>query len=79
MRIAEIRVQGLFGCYDHDIELSDEGLTYIHSLNGVGKSTTLNLIDHFFDGDLSSLRDTKFGTMTVTFTDGSSVTVDGSG
>ena len=79
MRIAEIRVQGLFGCYDHDIELSDEGLTYIHSLNGVGKSTTLNLIDHFFDGDLTSLRNTKFGTMTITFTDGSSVTVDGSG
>ena len=42
MKLRTISVYGLFNSYDHFIELSDEGLTYIHSPNGVGKSTTLN-------------------------------------
>lgn len=77
--MTEIQVKGLFGCYDHGIELSDEGLTFIHSLNGVGKSTTLRLIADLFRGDRDAVLSVEFQTLSVTFDDSSVLTVKGWG
>jgi len=79
MMISEITVSGLFGCYDHRIELSGEGLTFIHSLNGVGKSTTLRLIYSIFRGDADAVRSVKFASVRITFSDSSVLTVSGEG
>ena len=37
MILRSIRVYGLFGEYDYDIELSGNYITFIHSQNGLGK------------------------------------------
>lgn len=73
MRIKEITVKGLFGIFDHHIELSGECLTFIHSLNGMGKSTTLKLVCDLFDGNIASMADVPFDELLVLFEDGTEV------
>ncbi len=75
MRISSISVHGLFGLYDHELKFSDEGLTFIHSMNGVGKSTTLNMLADIFEGDVDSLFTNKFEDIELTFNDGSIVRI----
>ena len=79
MRIVGIEVKGLFGTYDHRIEFSDEGLTFIHSMNGVGKSVTLKLLTDLFNGDAESIRSVPFDSMTVRMADGGTVLLGGDG
>ena len=76
MKLRTVSVYGLFNSYDHFIELSDEGLTFIHSPNGVGKSTTLKLIYDLFKGDMEELSDLVFQRMDVGFDDGTNVIVE---
>jgi predicted ATP-binding protein involved in virulence len=76
MKLKNISVYGLFNSYDHFIELSDEGLTYIHSPNGVGKSTTLKLVYDLFRGDVEELSSLVFERMDVGFDDGTVVIVE---
>ena len=76
MRLRYVAVYGLFNSYDHIIELNGEGLTFIHSLNGVGKSMTLKLINSLFLGDEASLLSIPFQRMDVKFDDGTIVFVD---
>lgn len=76
MRLKSISVYGLFGSFDHFIELSNDGLTFIHSVNGIGKSTTLKLIFDLFRGDLEELCGTRFDRMDVGFGDGTSIIVE---
>jgi predicted ATPase len=48
-RIEKIEVQGLFGLYNHTIPLNlDERVTVLYGVNGVGKTTILNLIEQVF-------------------------------
>ena len=76
MKLRTISVYGLFNSYDHFIELSDEGLTYIHSPNGVGKSTTLKMVYDLFKGDAEELSSLVFSKMVVGFDDGTNVIVE---
>ena len=76
MHLKTISVYGLFNSYDHFIELSDEGLTYIHSPNGVGKSTTLKMVYDLFRGDVEELSSLVFERMDVGFDDGTVVIVE---
>ena len=76
MHLKTISVYGLFNSYDHFIELSDEGLTYIHSPNGVGKSTTLKMVYDLFRGDVEELSSMVFERMDVGFDDGTVVIVE---
>ena len=76
MKVRSISVYGLFNSYDHFIELSDEGLTYIHSPNGVGKSTTLKMVYDLFKGDTEELSEMVFDKMVVGFDDGTNVVVE---
>ncbi len=75
MKLKTISVYGLFNSYDHIIELSDEGLTYIHSPNGVGKSTTLKMVYDLFKGDEEELSSMVFEKMIVGFDDDASIIV----
>ena len=68
-----IEVDGLFRCHSHKIELSDEGLTFIHSLNGVGKSTALRIVTDLFSRRFTQLKEIPFDAVSVTFDDGTSV------
>ena len=76
MKLRTISVYGLFNSYDHHIELSDEGLTYIHSPNGVGKSTTLKMVYDLFKGDAEELSSMVFDRMDIGFDDGTNVIVE---
>lgn len=76
MRLRYVAVYGLFNSYDHIIELNGEGLTFIHSLNGVGKSIALKLINSLFLGDEDALLSVPFQRMDVRFDDGTMIFVD---
>jgi hypothetical protein len=76
MRLRYVAVYGLFGSYDNVIELNGDGLTFIHSLNGMGKSMTLRLICMLFDGDEEGLLSIPFLKMDLEFDDGTIIFVD---
>ena len=44
LRITEVKVDGLFGIFNHEIPFRDEGVTIVHGLNGFGKTTILRII-----------------------------------
>jgi ABC-type transport system involved in cytochrome c biogenesis ATPase subunit len=76
MKLKSVSVYGLFNCYDHSFELNDEGLTFIHSQNGVGKSTTLKLIYDLFKGDAEAVSEVPFDRMDLGFFDGTNVIIE---
>jgi ABC-type cobalamin/Fe3+-siderophores transport system ATPase subunit len=76
MKLKTVSVHGLFHCYDHTFNLCSEGLTFLHSQNGVGKSTMLKMIYDLFKGDEESLRDAPFDRMDLNFTDGTDIIVE---
>lgn len=72
LRIRRVEITGLFGLYDHKIDLNLlERVTIIHGPNGVGKTMLLKLIAALFSGRIVELARTHFSTFTVTLSDGS--------
>ncbi|MFZ4699693.1 MAG: AAA family ATPase [Candidatus Methylumidiphilus sp.] len=72
LRIRQIRIDGLFGLYNHCINLNlKERVTILHGPNGVGKTVTLKLIEAFLKGDYAEFVLFPFDMFVVTFTDGS--------
>ena len=69
MRIKEIRINKLFGIFDHVIPLNmDERMTIITGENGVGKTITLKLIDEVFRNDFSkNLKKIPFELLEIEF------------
>ena len=60
-RLQRVEVDGLFGLYDHriDLELNDR-VTFLHGPNGVGKTAILKMIDAALTerfGSFSEVRD----------------------
>ncbi len=68
MRIASISVTGLFGEYDFDLELC-QPITFVHSPNGVGKSTVMRMVYAALRGDVAYLSGTPFERLDVGFDD----------
>ncbi|MBB6255583.1 putative ATPase [Xanthomonas arboricola] len=65
-RITKVFVEGLFGLYDHTIELNQaDQITIVHGPNGVGKTVLLKAIAAFFAGNYSLLSTTPFNRLTV--------------
>ncbi|WP_005224105.1 AAA family ATPase [Marichromatium purpuratum] len=54
-KICRISVKNLFGFLNHDIHLSEDGVTFIHGPNGCGKTTFLKLIAAFYDWNPATL------------------------
>jgi len=73
MKIGTIYVQGLFGRYDHTVEVFKEGITYIHSPNGFGKSTVLRMVYLLLKGNIDELKRIPFGRMDVSFDNGTNI------
>ena len=76
MRITKISVTGLFGMFDHEIELNQESrITIVHGPNGVGKTMLLRLIQDLFDQGFTLLHDIPFIQLRIEFDNGGCVTV----
>jgi len=71
MGLIQLRVEGLFGEFTHELKLNaEEGLSLVHGPNGVGKTTLLRIVDAFFNKRYPILRRIPFSTIIVTLTDG---------
>jgi predicted ATP-binding protein involved in virulence len=68
MKISRISVKNLFGMFDHDINLhSDDRITIIHGLNGVGKTTILSLVDGVINRQHLELQNIPFNEFRIDF------------
>lgn len=57
LRLVRVKVEKLFGIFDHDIELDKKtGITIVIGENGLGKTVVLESIKSFFDGKNNFLR-----------------------
>lgn len=74
MKLTTASVQGLFGAFDHSITINSEGLTFIHSANGVGKTVFLTLIYNMLRCDTHALSQVRFDKAVLGFDDGSEMT-----
>jgi len=75
MKIKKIAVQGLFGRHDHTVNIFDNGLTYIHSPNGCGKSTLIKMISLLLTGNIKDLASIRFQRMDIFFDKGENLIV----
>lgn len=67
--ISSINIYGLFGHLNHEIDLHDTGITFIHGPNGCGKTTVLRLLSSLFTWDTQILFETSFSKIKITKTD----------
>lgn len=77
MKITRLKVDGLFGLYNYDIDFArhSDDLTILTSPNGYGKTTLLRVINSLDVKRLLYLYTLKFNTLTLWFDDGSEVEV----
>ena len=77
MRITSFQVKGLFGIFDHTVDLNqDERLTIIYGQNGFGKTTLLRLIRDFFSSEFAMFGTTPFRQFSMCFDDGRQIKVE---
>lgn len=67
MSLRKFSITGLFGRYEHSIDLSDP-ITIIMGDNGVGKSVMLRAIKAILENDFHTLFSTSFSTINISFT-----------
>lgn len=72
-------IYGLFGGYDYDISISDGYITFVHSLNGYGKSAIMKLISDILKGDINEVKSVNFERMDLKFSDGTALIVENKG
>ena len=72
-RIRRIEVEGLFGAYDHRIDLNPDGVTLLHGPNGVGKTSVLKMTDALLGGRPSYFHGVPCSRFGLEFEDGSSL------
>jgi predicted ATPase len=76
LRVRKVVVEGLFGLYNHTIDLNyHERVTIIHGPNGVGKTKILQLLASLLGGDLVELTDVPFDRFAVYLDDDSRLEV----
>ena len=74
LRLLRIEVDGLFGIYDHRINLNlNDRVKLLHGRNGVGKTTVLRMINAFLRGDIAYFGRIPFTRFLLTFQDDSSL------
>ncbi len=49
MRIKEIKIEGLFGMFNHTIPMHPDHLTIIYGENGIGKTMIFKILERIFD------------------------------
>ena len=73
--IKKIEVKGLFGTFNHPIQLKKENITLLLGENGLGKTIILKMIKSFFDSNFYELQSNLFKEFQLTFTDNSIVKI----
>ena len=73
MKLTSASVYGLIGSFDYSIGINTEGITFVHSTNGAGKSLFLKLIFSILHGDLDTVRRMPFSRLNIGFDDGSTL------
>src|SRR5712692_1239259 len=77
MRLKQICVLGLFGRFNHRIELKfEDRITIITSPNGFGKTMILRIVNALFNQSFLKLTSIPFSTLELTFDDGSRISVE---
>ena len=70
-RLKRVEVDGLFGIYNHFIDLQlNNRVTLLHGPNGVGKTTVLKMIDALLTREFSYFRRVPFERLLLGFHDG---------
>ncbi|MXY54519.1 MAG: AAA family ATPase [Gammaproteobacteria bacterium] len=76
LKLVGVDVEGLFGIYDHRIDLNvDDRVTILHGPNGVGKTTILKMIDALMGNRLEYFGAVPFSRFRLRFVDGASLEV----
>lgn len=80
LRLQRIEVDGLFGLYNHRIDLNlKDRVTLLHGPNGVGKTTVLRMVDALLRSDFAYFRRVPFARFLLAFEDGSALVLRTSG
>lgn len=76
LKLVGVDVEGLFGIYDHEIDLNvDDRVTILHGPNGVGKTTVLKMIDALMGNRLEYFGAVPFSRFRLRFGDGACLEV----
>lgn len=74
LRLQRILVEGLFGTYNHDINLDlHDRVTLLHGPNGVGKTVILEMVRALLGARLDYFKTIPFSRFSLLFHDGSTV------
>lgn len=79
MKLIFASVNGLFGDYDHSVSINSDGITFIHSANGVGKTVFLTLIHNMLRCDRDAIGQIQFSKALLRFDDGSEIVAENGG
>ena len=79
MKLISASVQGLFGEFDHSITINPDGITFVHAMNGVGKTVFLTLIYNILRCDRHALETMRFNKVELKFDDGSKIVAENGG
>jgi predicted ATP-binding protein involved in virulence len=75
-QLSKVVVLGLFGLFDHPVDLrTEDRVTILHGPNGVGKTVILRLIHAFFNGRYEQLLETNFGEIALQLSDGRALSI----
>lgn len=69
MKLNKIAVKSLFGIFDHEIPLNDNGITIVIGENGLGKTVILEAVYAFFKEDYRFFCDLEFSKFVFYFED----------
>ena len=70
-RVAKINIDDLFGYASHTLDVDESGVTIITAPNGAGKTHLMRLATLLLQFDLPKLISEPYGSLSLTFTDGS--------
>ena len=76
MKLISASVQGLFGEFDHSISINPDGITFVHAMNGVGKTVFLTVIYNILRCDRTALEGIRFDRAELLFDDGSKIVAE---
>ena len=73
-RLKRVEVEGLFGIYNHHVDLKlDARVTLLHGPNGVGKTTVLKMVHALLTREFSYFRRVPFERLLLGFEDGATL------
>lgn len=68
VKLKKISIKGLYDMFDYKISFFDD-ITFIHGINGSGKTTILEIISSIISGNISRLKNWKFDRVNLNYSD----------